>query len=52
MAILGEMIIGQSCLRGTVGVQLNRATVYTGYDFLDVGRSQTHGLIGGGELWF
>lgn len=39
-------------LRGTVGVQLNRVTVYTGYDFLDVGRSQTHGLIGGLELWF
>lgn len=39
-------------LRGTVGVQLNRATVYTGYDFLDIGRAQTHGLVAGVELWF
>ena len=38
--------------RGTVGVQLNRVTVYTGYDFLDIGRAQTKGLVAGVELWF
>ena len=39
-------------IRGTVGAQLNRATFYTGYDFLDIGSFQTHGLIAGVEFWF
>ena len=38
--------------RGTIGVQLNRATIYTGYDFLNIGNAQVHGLVGGVELWF
>ena len=38
--------------RGTVGVQLNRVTVYTGYDFLNIGNAQIHGLVAGVELWF
>jgi len=39
-------------LRGTVGVQIHRCEVFTGYDYLQLDHSNVHGLIGGVRLWF
>ena len=39
-------------LRGTVGVQIHRCEVFTGYDYLQLDHSNVHGLIAGVRLWF
>jgi hypothetical protein len=39
-------------LRGTVGVQVNRFELFTGYDYLQLDSSNLHGLVAGVRLWF
>ena len=38
--------------RTTLGVMVNRVEIFTGYDFLRIGTTNIHGLIGGVRLWF
>jgi hypothetical protein len=38
--------------RTTLGVQFHRLEVYTGYEYLDVGRTQINSLISGIRLWY
>jgi hypothetical protein len=38
--------------RSTIGVLLNRVEVFTGYEFLKIGGTKLHGLIGGLRVWF
>jgi hypothetical protein len=39
-------------LRGTVGVQIHRCEVFTGYDYLQLDHSNVHGLVAGVRWWF
>jgi len=36
----------------TLGVQLRQATLYIGYDYLNIEGAEIHGLVAGVELWF
>lgn len=38
--------------RTTGGIQLNRAEVYLGFDYLEVGGAETSGLVSGLRFWF
>lgn len=38
--------------RTTLGVHLHRWEFYTGYEYLDVGRTQLNSLLGGVRLWY
>ncbi len=38
--------------RTTLGVQFHRWEIYTGYEYLDVGRTQINSLISGIRLWY
>ncbi len=38
--------------RTTLGVQLWHATMYTGYDYLNIEGVEIHGFVAGVELWF
>jgi hypothetical protein len=38
--------------RTTLGVQLRRWEVYTGYEYLDVGSTQLNSLLGGVRMWY
>jgi hypothetical protein len=47
---LGEA--GLFRFRTTGGVIVNRVEAYTGYEYLDVGSTQVHFIMGGLRLWF
>ncbi len=38
--------------RGTIGVQLHRLELFTGYDYLRIGDTSLHGMLTGIALWF
>lgn len=58
LVVSGELDIGSLNhafllhARGTVGVQMNRMELFTGYDYLQLDSSNVHGLVAGVRLWF
>ncbi len=38
--------------RATAGVVVHGVEVYAGYQYLDIDRTQTNGLVGGVRVWF
>ncbi len=36
----------------SAGLILNRLETYVGYEYFDLGRTQTNSLIGGVRIWF